>query len=43
MKHVGEEASSDDAFISTIQQRVAKQRARSRPARLIPQQGSEAP
>jgi amino acid adenylation domain-containing protein len=43
MKHVGEEASTDDAFISTIQQRVAKQRARTRPARLIPQQGSEAP
>ena len=43
VKHVGEGASAEDAFISTIQQRVAKQRERARPPRPIPQHGSEAP
>jgi surfactin family lipopeptide synthetase A len=42
MKHVGEDASAKDAFIDTIQQRVAKQRERARPSRPIPQHGGEA-
>jgi amino acid adenylation domain-containing protein len=41
-KHVGTKEPTVDAFMSTIQQRIAKQRARPRPQRPLPHHESEA-